>query len=107
MVFKALKDGRRVGCFREACFVHSREYGLSSIRTFGHSAYVLGYLRLFVLGRISRELLQGNPMKALYLLIGYVEYSITGKPQLTDVHDTVKLVQRERMRHLLYSSVRA
>jgi glycosyltransferase involved in cell wall biosynthesis len=103
ILFKGLQEGE-ITSFPDVSFEHERHYGVYSIRTFGQSMYTLGYPTVFVVARFLKDLLYGDyssRFHSFYLLLGYVEFSVTGQKRLVDVVEFVRKTQTERLVNFL------
>jgi glycosyltransferase involved in cell wall biosynthesis len=99
ILFRGMQEGG-VATFPDVTFEHKRQYGTYSIRTFGHSMYVLGYPLLFAVARSAKDFLlkaYSSRFHSLYLLLGYAEFCITRQRQLDDVKSFVQSVQKARL----------
>lgn len=99
ILFKGLQEGE-IASFPDVHFEHERHYGVYSIRTFGQSMYTLGYPALFVIARFLKDSLYSDyssRFHSLYLILGYVEFWITGQKQLDDVKSFVGSAQKARL----------
>jgi glycosyltransferase involved in cell wall biosynthesis len=107
ILFKGLQEGE-IASFPDVHFEHERHYGVYSIRTFGQSMYTLGYPAVFVMARFLKDLLYGDyssRFHSFYLLLGYVEFSVTGQKRLVDVVEFVRKTQTDRLVNFLRRSL--
>jgi len=107
ILFKGLQEGE-IASFPDVRFEHERQYGVYSIRTFGQSMYALGYPAVFVMARFLKGLLYGDyssRFHSFYLLLGYVEFSLTGQKRLGDVVEFVRKTQTGRLVSFLRRSL--
>jgi glycosyltransferase involved in cell wall biosynthesis len=103
ILFKGMQEGE-IANFPDARFEHERRYGVYSIRTFGQSMYTLGYPALYVLARFLKDFVYSDyssRFHCFYLLLGYVEFHLTGQKRLVDVEGFVKKTQTERLVNFL------
>jgi len=107
ILFKGLQEGE-IASFPDVRFEHERHYGVYSIRTFGQSMYTLGYPAVFVMARFLKDFLYGDyssRFHSFYLLLGYVEFSVTGQKRLDDVVEFVRKTQINRLVNFLRRSL--
>jgi glycosyltransferase involved in cell wall biosynthesis len=103
ILFKGLQEGE-IANFPDARYEHERSYGVYSIRTFGQSMYTLGYPALFVIARFLKDFFfseYSSRFHSFYLLLGYVEFYVTGQKRLVDVVGFVRKTQTERLVNFL------
>jgi hypothetical protein len=70
--------------------------------------YTLGYPVLFVMARFLKDLLYSDyssRFHSFYLLLGYVEFCVTGQERLVDVEGFVRKTQTERLVNFLRRSL--
>lgn len=96
LLLEAQRRGFRNSIVQDATFQHLRPLASNSIRTFGHSSYMLGYPMLYMMMRTLLAIGKTRKLEMLGMLQGQVEATLLNFPR-SEISDYTRRMALERM----------